>query len=260
VSEKGKALAEINDHVAVERNHQAMNEMRMEFAAFKDQVAAKARANDQAVRELRVELAGIKYQIAANFGEEDRDMTEMRAELIELKDLIYANSENNQAITETNLRITVLKTLIYANFGEEDQAITKIREELAETKAWEQDTRIFAKSMENEQAIMDTRMDLWGIGDRVLAPEDRALEHDGRVFRGEGESEMRDREMARLREMGRLREMDFLQGKEVCRLGVEVAGLDEEIRVQNKGLEMLSTKLARRERIVGRLREEGFFD
>lgn len=60
MSEKGKALAEINDHVAVERDHQAMNEMRMEFAAFKDQVAAKARANDQAVRELRVELAGIK--------------------------------------------------------------------------------------------------------------------------------------------------------------------------------------------------------
>jgi len=51
-----------------------------------------------------------------------------------------------------------------------------------------------------------------------------------------------------------------LQGEEVCRLCVKVAGVDEEVSVQNKGLEMLSTKLARRERIVGRLREEGFFD
>ncbi len=135
----------------------------MEFAAFKDQVAANAKGERSGCeRGARGIGGGSKYQVAANSGEEDRDV----AELIELKDLIYANSENDQAITEANLRITVLKTLIYANFGEEDQATTKIREELAETKAWEQDTKIFAKAMENEQAIMDTRMDLWGIRDR----------------------------------------------------------------------------------------------
>ena len=190
-------------------------------------------------------------------------MTEMRAGLIELKDLIYANSENDQAITETKLETAELNNLVYANFGEEDQATTKLREELAgtktqvsalETKVWEQDTRIFAKAMENEQAILDTRMDLWGIRDRGLAPEDRALEHDGRVFRGDEENEMWDGEM------GRVEERVLEKGDEVCRLCVKVAGVDEEISVQKRDVDAVGEKIARWERMMARLGEEGVFD
>lgn len=46
--------------------------------------------------------------------------------------------------------------------------------------------------------IVDTRMELRGIGDQVVALDDGAAEDDGRVLRGD---EGRDREMAKLREM-----------------------------------------------------------
>ncbi len=85
----------------------------MEFAAFKDQVAAKAKGERSGCeRGARGIGGGFKYQVAANSGEEDRDVTEMRAGLIELKDLIYANSENDQAITETKLETAELKNLV----------------------------------------------------------------------------------------------------------------------------------------------------
>ncbi len=68
VSEKGKALAEIDDHVAVERNHQAMNEMRgWNSRLSRTRLRRRQRANDQAVREVRVELAGIQIPGCCQF-------------------------------------------------------------------------------------------------------------------------------------------------------------------------------------------------
>lgn len=259
MSEKGKALAEINDHVAVERNHQAMAEIRMGRLAIKDQVAAKARANDQEMTEVRIGLAAIKHRLASS----EENSQAMRVELAELKDLIYANSGNNQAITETKLETAELKNLIYANFGEEDKAIIEMRDELAETKnqvsaletsAWEQDNRIFAKAMENEQTMTDTQRELHGIRDRFSALDDKALEHDGRGFREVEESEMRNGEM------GRVEERVLEKGHEVCSLGVKVAGVDEEISVQKRDVDPVGEKVARWERIIGRLRKEGVFD
>lgn len=52
----------------------------------------------------------------------------------------------------------------------------------------------------------------------------------------------------------------LLRGEEVCGLGGKVAGVDEEISVQKRDVDVLGEKLARRERLMGRLREEGVID
>jgi len=102
--------------------------------------------------------------------------------------------------------------------------------------------------------MMDTQRELGGIGDRVSALENGAAEQDARVFRGDEEHEMWDGEM------GRVEERVLEKGDEVCRLGAKVAGVEEEISVRKKELEALGEKIARWERMMARLGEEGVFD
>lgn len=260
-TKKGDVAAEVNDHVAAEGSHQVMSEVRKELAAVRDQVAAKEMANAREMNVMRRELAALKDQVASSQGTHQA-ITELKTELADLKDLIYTQSDKDDFFTDVKSGMAELKALIYANFGVEDKATTKMREELAETKtqisalehtSLEQDNRIFARSMESEQVVMDMRMVLRGMGDRVETLEERAEEHSAKIAGQDRENCGYDLEMARLK--GVVLE----NGDEVARLKIKVAGVEEEMGVQKRELDGLGESVTR-ERLMARLREEGVFD